>query len=258
MSFPRWRTLAGVTLAAIGLTAATAQAGEPTDMVQRLDVKISPSKSGTAKKPKAASINVVIQSPTENPATSDKVVVKFGKGVTFNNRAFPTCSLAKINATRSLSGCPKGSIVGKGTARALGLVGQTRVPSTLKVTAVNSPGNQLQLFVETNTPITVAAPITGRLVKSSGPYGYQLNVQIPDELQEIIPGTAWAPLTYFQVRVQATTTVKRGGKRVSVPYVATTKCPKGGWPFTSTYTFDQGAPFISGPVEATSPNSKCS
>ncbi|MDO8188054.1 hypothetical protein Q5424_12060 [Conexibacter sp. JD483] len=258
MSFPRWRTLAGVSLAAIGLTAATAQAGEPTDMVQKLDVKITPGKSGTAKKPKPAAINVVIQSPTENPATSDTVVVKFAKGVTFNNRAFPTCSPATIKATRSLSSCPKGSIVGRGTARALGLVNSTRVNSTLKVTAVNSPGNSLQLFVETTVPIDIAAPISGKLVKSKGDYGWQLNVKIPDELQEVIPPIAWAPLTYFQVKVQATTTVKRGKRTVKVPYVATTSCPKGGWPFAADFTFDQGAPFISGPVSATSPNSKCS
>lgn len=259
MSFPRWRTLAGVTLAVIGVSSASAQAaGKPVEMEQKLSVRIAPTKSGTARKPKPASIEVTISSPTPEPATTDTVSVKFSKGVTFNNRAFPTCSLATINATRSLSRCPRGSIVGRGKARAIGFLSGTQVPEDLSVTAVNSPGNTLQLFVQGSSPLVIAAPITGRLVKGSGRYGYKLNVTIPDELQEVIPGTAWAPLVYFNVKVKATTTVRRGGRSTKVPYVATTSCPKGGWPFEADFTFDQAAPFIDGPLTAVSPVSKCS
>ncbi|MDO8209193.1 hypothetical protein [Conexibacter sp. CPCC 206217] len=261
MSFPRWRTLAGVTLAALGVTAASAQAADPpkpVDMVQNLRVTISPAKSGTSRAPKAASIGVTIQSPTSEPATTETVSVSFGKGVEFNNRAFPTCSLQTINANRSLSKCPRGSIVGKGTARAIGFLNGTRVPETLRVTAVNSPGNTLQLYVAGTNPLPIAAPITGRLVKASGKYGYKLNVRLPQDLQEVIPGTAWAPLVYFHVDVKATTTVRRGGKSTKVPYVQTVKCPSGGWPFEAAFTFDQAAPFIDGPLNAVSPNQKCS
>lgn len=258
MSFHRWRTLGGVTLAVLGATAAQAQAaGKPVEMEQNLAVKISPARAGTAKRPKAASIRVTISSPTPEPATTDTVAIKFGKGVTFNNRQFPTCSLATINATRSLSRCPRGSIVGKGKARAIGFLSGTQVPEDLKVTAVNSPGNTLQLFVEGNSPLVIAAPITGRLVKGSGAFGYQLNVTIPDELQEVLPGTAWAPLVYFDVTVKATTTVRRGRRSMKVPYVATTNCTRGGWPFEGDFTFDQAAPFIDGPLTSRSAPSKC-
>jgi hypothetical protein len=260
MSFPRWRTLAGVTLAAFGVTAASAQAADPkpVDMVQNLRVTISPAKSGTARKPKPASIGVTISSPTPEPATTETVSVSFGRGVEFNNRAFPTCSLKTINANRSLSKCPKGSLVGRGTARAIGFLSGTQVPETLKVTAVNSPGNTLQLYVAGTNPLPIAAPITGKLVKASGRYGYKLNVRLPQDLQEVIPGTAWAPLVYFHVDVRATTTVRRGRRTIRVPYVQTVKCPSGGWPFEAGFTFDQAAPFIDGPLTAVSPNSKCS
>jgi hypothetical protein len=261
MSFPRWRTLAGVTLAALGVSTASAQAAatpKPVDMAQNLRVAISPGKSGTARKPKPASIGVTISSPTVEPATTETVSLSLGKGIEFNNRAFPTCTLQTISAVGNLSRCPKGSIVGRGTARAKGFLGTTIVPETLKVTAVNSPGDSLQLYVVGTSPVTISGPITGKLVKASGKYGYKLNVRLPQYLQEVIEGTAWAPLVYFHVDVKATTTVRRGGRAVRVPYVQTVKCPKGGWPFEAAFTFDQGAPFIDGPLTAVSPNSKCS
>ncbi|ADB50268.1 hypothetical protein Cwoe_1842 [Conexibacter woesei DSM 14684] len=259
MSFPRWRTLAGVSLAVFGVSAASAQAADPVsvDMVQELKVGISPSKAGTKQKPKAAAIDVTIQSPTETPATTKSVDVFFGKGIEFNNRAFPTCSLKTINATRSLSKCPKGSIVGKGKARAIGFLSGQRVPESLTVTAVNSPGNTLQLFVKGTNPLQIAAPITGKLTKASGQYGYKLSVTLPQELREVLDGV-YAPLVFFNVKVQSQTTVKRGGKSTKVNYVETTSCPRGGWPFKADFVFDQAAPFIDGPLTATSPAAKCS
>lgn len=259
MSFPRWRTLAGVSLAVLGVTAASAQAADPiaVDMVQTLRVGITPSKAGTAKKPKAASIDVTISSPTERPATTETVDVWFGKGVEFNNRAFPTCSLKTINASRGLSKCPKGSIVGKGKAKAIGFLGGERVPEDLAVTAVNSPGNTLQLFVKGTNPLQIAAPITGKLTKASGQYGYKLSVTLPQDLREVLDGV-FAPLVFFNVNVRAQTTVKKNGKSTKVNYVETKSCPKGGWPFKGDFTFDQAAPFIDGPLTATSPVAKCS
>lgn len=259
MSFPRWRTLAGVSLAVFGVGAASAQAADPkpVDMVQNLRVTISPSKAGTARKPKPAAIGVTISSPSPEPATTETVSVSFGKGVTFNNKQFPTCSLKTISANKGLSKCPKGSIVGKGSARAIGFLSGTQVPETLSVTAVNSPGDTLQLYVNGTNPLPIAAPITGKLVKASGKYGYKLNVTLPNELREVIPGT-YAPLVYFHVDVKATTTVRKGNKTVRVPYVQTVSCPKGGWPFEADFTFDQLGPFIDGPLNAVSPNAKCS
>lgn len=256
MSFPRWQALAGVSLAVLGVTAASAQAATPVEMVQQLRVGIAPSKAGTKSRPKAASIDVTIQSPTQTPATTKTVDVFFGKGVRFNNRAFPTCSLRVINASRSLSKCPKGSIVGRGRARAIGFLSGQPVPEALKVTAVNSPGDTLQLFVEGSNPLQIAAPITGKLTKASGRYGYKLAVRLPQDLREVLDGV-FAPLVFFNVKVRAQTTVTSGGRSTRVNYVETTRCPSGGWPFKADFTFDQAAPFIDGPLTAVSPVSKC-
>lgn len=256
MSFPRWRTLTGVSLAVLGVSAATAQAGEPVDMVQELKVGITPASAGSKAKPRAAAIDVTISSPTATPAATESVDVFFGKGIRFNNGAFPTCSLQTINRARGLTKCPKGSIVGKGRARAIGFIGGTQVPEDLTVTAVNSPGNTIQLFVKGSTPLPIADAITGRLTKASSRYGHKLAVTIPKPLREVLPGT-YAPLVFFNVKVKAQTTVRRGGKSKKVNFVETTSCPSGGWPFKADFSFDEQAPFVDEPLTAVSPVSKC-
>jgi hypothetical protein len=263
MSYSRWRTLAGVSLAVFGVSAATAQVAnaKPVDMVQELRVTITPGKSGTARKPKGASIGVTIQSPSPEPATTQSVKVLFGKGVQFNNRLFPTCDLNAIRAAKSISRCPKGSIVGRGTARAIGFIGSSQVPETLSVTAINSRNNSLLLWLEGIAPLPLADALVGKLGKASGRYAHRLDVTIPRNLREVLPGT-YAPLVYFDVDVKATTTVRKGkgrkARKVKVNYVETTSCPKGGWPFAADFSFDPEAPFTDDPLTAVSPNARCS
>ncbi|HEY4278729.1 MAG TPA: hypothetical protein VGM91_10935 [Conexibacter sp.] len=260
MSHPRWRTVTGVTLAALGMSVATAQAAPtPVDMVQNLKVAINPGKAGTKKAPRPAAIGVTISSPNAQPATTKTVSVYFGKGISFNNAKFPTCSLQQIQQANSIARCPRGSIVGRGTARAIGFLGPSQVPESLTVTAVNSTNNTLQLYVQGAAPLPIAAPITGKLAKASGKYGSRLDVTLPDALRQVLPG-AYAPLVFFNVKVKATTTVKQGKRSVKVPYVQTTSCPSGGWPFRGDFSFDSAplVPFSSDPVTAVSPNAKCS
>lgn len=263
MSYSRWRVLAGTTLAVLGATATTAQVAgaKSVDMVQDLKVTIRPTKSGTAKKPKPAAIGVTISSPTPEPAATESVKVLFGKGIRFNNRSFPTCSLKAIKSSKSIARCPKGSIVGKGSARAIGFPGGgTELPESLSVTAINSTGNSLLLWVVGTAPLPVADALVGKLGKASGKYAHRLDVTIPKALREVIPGI-YAPLVSFKVNVKATTTVKKGkgkkAKKVKVPYVETTRCPSGGWPFQADFTFDQAAPFTADPLTAVSPAAKC-
>jgi len=263
MSYSRWRALAGASLAVFGVSAISAQVAgaKPVDMVQELNVKITPAKAGTAKKPKPAQIEVNIQSPTPEPATTESVKVFFGKGLRFNNTKFPTCSLASIKSSKSIAGCPKGSIVGKGSARAIGFLGGSQVPESLSVTAINSTNNSLLLWLNGTAPLPLSDALVGKLVKASGQYGYRLDVTIPKNLREVLPGT-YAPLVFFNVKVKATTTVKQGkgkkAKKVKVNYVETTSCPKGGWPFKADFTFDSAAPFTDDPLTSVSPASKCS
>ncbi|MCW2951272.1 MAG: hypothetical protein JWQ48_442 [Conexibacter sp.] len=248
MTFSRCRTLVGVTLVALGTTATVAQAADQGQ--QQLTVKISPAKAGTKNKAAGAGIHVTIRDTAATPATTQTTTISFGKGVSFNNTKFPTCAVATIDRAKSVAKCPKGSIVGKGTARAIGQLAGTAVPESLTVTAVNAPRNTLALFVKGETPLTIAGTLTGKLSKAGGKYANKLTVTIPSYLREVLPGT-FAPLVMFDVTVKATATVKQGGKSVKVPYVQTTGCSGGSWPFLGAFTYDQGAPNPVGPSSST-------
>ncbi len=250
MKISRTRTLVGATLLALGMTATVAQAADSGQ--QSLTVKISPAKAGTKKKPAAAGIHVTIRNSAATPATTETTTISFGKGISFNNTKFPTCSVSKINTTKSVTGCPKGSIVGKGTATADGLLAGQSIPENLTVTAVNAPSNTLVLFVKGSSPLQIAGALTGKLSKTGGKYGSKLAVTIPSFLREVLPGT-YAPLVKFDVSVKASATVK-GAK---VPYVETTGCTGGAWPFLGAFTYDQTAPTPVGPSSSTT-TSKCS
>lgn len=259
MAVPRMRVALAASVVALGVPAAAAQA-VPVDMVQQLDVAIRPARAGTRRRPRPASIEVTIQSPTTTPATTQRVRLFLARGVRFNTRAFPTCSPRLIARTDSVSRCPRGSIIGRGRARALGFIGGTVVPEDLTVTAVNSPRNTIQLFVFGETPVPVAEPIAGRLVRTRGRYAHRLDVTIPAGLREIFPG-AFAPLVYFNVTVKAARTVRRGrgarARRTRVHFVETTACPRGGWPFEARFSFDPRAPFTDDPLTAEARPARC-
>ena len=87
----------------------------------KLTIKLSSSKAGTSKKPKAVKLNFDLAVDTDDgtsPPTTKETVVSFGKGIKFNSNIFPSCTLATLNS-KGPSGCVKGSKVGTGSALAL-------------------------------------------------------------------------------------------------------------------------------------------
>ena len=188
-----------------------------------------------------------------SPPTTKETVVSFGKGIKFNSNIFPACTLATLNS-KGPSGCAKGSKVGTGSATALvgGSPGEPKPSTTeaLKITAFNGPqGKTLLLFLDGDSPAAIKQAITGTLKKSSSPFGYELDVTIPPNLQQPLPGL-YAPLVKFTVNVGATLKKKKGKKTVKVNYIETTSCPTGaagkGWPFKADLTFANDPGIVTG------------
>lgn len=252
MRNPRWRALAGATLVALCATTALAQAA---DDPQQLKVGLSKTKAGTKKKPAATGIHVTITNlVVDNPSTTETTTISFPKALAFNNAQFPTCKASQITLRKSVATCPKGSIVGHGTANAVGIAGSSRIPETLSVTAVNGPRSTLNLFVAGDTPLSIKGILVGKLLKAGGAYGYKLAVTIPPGLRMVGAGI-YAPLVRFDVNVNATVTVKSGkgakAKKHKVSYVVTTGCKAKRWNFMAAFTYDQAAPNPIGPSSST-------
>jgi hypothetical protein len=253
------RGLAALALACVASLGLASMASAAT--TAKLDIKLSSAKAGTSKKPKAVKLNFDLAVDTDDgtsPPTTKETVVSFSKGIKFNSNIFPSCTLATLNS-KGPSACAKGSKVGTGSAVALvgGSPGEPKptTTETLKVTAYNGPqGKSLLLYLDGDSPAVIKQAIEGKLTKASSPFGYQLDVTIPPNLQQPVPGV-FAPLVDFKVNAGATLKKKKGKKTVKINYIETTSCPSGsagkGWPFKADLTFANDPGIVSGAIVQT-------
>ena len=87
----------------------------------------------------------------------------FPKGGLYNGAKFPKCSETTL-ARKGVSGCPKGSIMGKGSGKAMA----DDVPTYPKVTIVNGGAKRVYFYTVMTNPARVQAPIVGKITKLSG------------------------------------------------------------------------------------------
>jgi hypothetical protein len=102
---------------------------------------------------------------------------------------------------------PKGSIMGKGSGKAMA----DDVPTYPKVTIVNGGARRVYFYTVMTNPARVQAPIVGKITKLSGQYSYKLQAQIPKSLQIV----AGVPIVLHELTLS-------GGKG---DWLATTSCP---------------------------------
>lgn len=114
--------------------------------------------------------------------------VRFPDHVTINRRWFPVCRAATITAARGrFTNCPAGSRIGGGSFRAdVPAAGVSDVPG--RITIFNGGDGVVTVHVLSMNPVRVNEAFESRLVRTSGRFGYRLNIEIPYRLQEISPG----------------------------------------------------------------------
>lgn len=232
------KTLIAACVAALALVVAAVAMAASTHS-QTYDATVSPSKSGTAKKPKPITLGVHLQAHTTDgsvPPASKHVVTYFGRGIVLNGAPFKSCTLDTLNdPNKGPSACPSDSKVGGGTATAH-LGNDPGGPNeSITVTIFNGPKGKSVLFhLKGTTPVAVNAAFAGKIIKiRSGTFGYKLDVTIPKSLYNPV-GATYTPLTDFNVKIKA---IKRvAGKQVSL--VSTISCPKSKkWPFKGVWDY---------------------
>lgn len=232
------KTLIAACVAALALVVA-AVAMAATTHSQKLDATVSPSRAGTAKKPKPITLQVRLTGSTNDgsvPPASKRVITYFGRGIVFNGAPFKSCTLETLNdANKGPSACPAESKIGGGTATAHIGDDPNGPDESLVVTVVNGPKGKTTLFhLKGEKPVAVNAAFAAKIVKiRSGAFGYKLDVTIPKALYNPV-GTTYTPLTDFNVKIKA---IKRvAGKQVSI--LSTISCPKSKkWPFKGTWEY---------------------
>jgi len=205
-----------------------------------LDVKATPLKLSTKKKKVNIALTVNFTIGTDDgssrPARLQGVKFLFPQYARANTAKFPTCS-PTILETKTPADCPKGSKIGKGSAKANAEPLLPSVPATVDVfNGTKKGGLPTIIFFAKADSLSVQFVIPATLKKTPGKYGYVLDVSIPD--LTTLPGQPFAAVTDFTTTIKAQT--KKKGKKINF-IDAPTKCPSGGFPFQSTFTYEGGS-----------------
>lgn len=210
-----------------------------------LSASVSPSNSGTPDNPTPASVNVTAKitgapvGAVDGSGATKSIEAKLPYPLLFNPVAFPSCDANQVRQRTCASGAKIGS--GKVVGGAAGGIVQQ-----LKLTAYNGKGYSLLLLVEGTTPLRIDSVLRGTIRSGDGQYGMSLLNEVPDNLQQPVPGV-FTTVTEFGLKVDAKRKIK--GKTVS--YISTAGCPGGKWPFQATVTYRDGR------TESGSTSSRC-
>lgn len=226
----RKSALIAATAAASFSVAAVAHA---IDVNQGLDIKTTGVK-GTATKLSPLKLDVTTSTNAKDPSkdgtfATKRAVIFFDKNLKFNNRKFPTCTLATVASKPER--CPAGSKVGAGFARATVGPGQLKVNPT--VVAYNAANNKINLkLVKKAGEVDSSGVLVGTLKSATGIYGSKLDVPIPAKLQNQL-GLA-ITLTKFN-------TVISNKKIKGFAYANSRGCNSNGkYNFKGTFTYSDG------------------
>jgi len=156
--------------------------------------------------------------------------MSFPGGARFNGDAFKTCTKGQV----VYGECPAASKIGSGTATTM--LGTSTVDA--QITVFNGPGNanRRQLFFYSRALTTVEFVLYGTMRRTTGAYGYVMDVRVDPIIEDFIPGGV--PITSFETTIGGV-----GRKRGKpVPLVSSpTACRAGGWRYAATFTRADGS-----------------
>jgi len=157
---------------------------------------VSPTKSGTKKKPKSIKVTTFVKNNIEG-TTAAKIEIDFPKTVKISGKGLTSCKLAAIQANGP-GACPAKSKAGTGLSHAV--VGPDRIPLNFDVTAFVGGKNLVIFYIEQQVG-TVTKALQGKISKGSGKFAQKLVITIPPDLQQPAPGL-YAALTDLKSTLQ--------------------------------------------------------
>lgn len=211
-----------IALAAVALMAFAAVAFAVQENEYTVSGAVSPTDSGTKKKPKPSSLNfgyTVSEKNGNRPALIRKYTIHFA-GMQVNTNFFKKCTAEQIDAAQSDAGCPKGSLMGTGNvenkAGATSDETSQSVNCHLDLRLHNSGDNHAAIYLHgapnndpaKNCPLAVDKAIDATFVRNA----------TGTALQFVVDDTLLHPTTGFDNAVVAVNTavrkatVKKNGK----------------------------------------------
>lgn len=208
----RKRLIAAAVVTGLLATGGYAGAADPilgpataTTVDQKVMVQIAPKRLPKNKwTPGSLRVRTEAHFPAGEPRApiTDRVKVKIDKNVRVNTKGLPTCrpnSLQNTDEKVARRKCKK-AIVGKGKARAwVAMPDSLKIPAPAPVTVFNgTPVGKKPVFLihaYTTVPVPTTFVVPGVYKNIKGPYGYELNFQVP-----AIAG-GYGSLDYFDTKV---------------------------------------------------------
>jgi hypothetical protein len=216
------KLLIGVAVLAVVAVPAIAFAQNPAPVVTG-EAKVTPSKSGTTKKPKAAKFTFKIVNSADSKATVRRIQTDLPKGVKLSGNKLTSCTADEFIQNGK---CPSAAKLGTGVSYAF-LVAPTPAPDCVgsNGAAAGCLTFDTTFYVGGKNALTVTLqqrggsafpPLTGKITKS----GRRLTIDNPADLQQPAPGN-YSALLQLSGTFSKSKTVK--GKKYS--FVSTTSCP---------------------------------
>jgi hypothetical protein len=243
----KWIPIATVVLAS--LVAVAVAYGATTGQVE---IKPNPAKASTKKKlrPITLEINVTISDPAApQPSPLKKVVILFNRGGVYNAKLFPKCTVAKLES-QGVKGCPRKSIIGRGSAQASAKPIIDLVKAD--VTVLNGPPRNgvptviLYNVPEISSPIIVQGTVAKKSPQPCGGGGtcdYVLTFDVPDipTLPNAPPASVLSVKTKtLNVFVKKKKRVRGKRRTVKIPLIGAPRKCTGKWYGEAQFTFASG------------------
>jgi hypothetical protein len=174
------------------------------------------------------------QNPKGSVPPISAVNVYLPKGVKLHPSGFGSCTEATLENIGP-SGCPKSSVASP-IGSVLGEVtfGSERVPETATLQGFFGPGGSILFYTQGSTPVSLEVVSSGRFVRSTGKYSWELKTLVPPVAT--VPGAPLASVS--RIHIKAGAAYKLHGK--VIPYGTVPKkgeCPKGGFFGKTEVTF---------------------
>ena len=174
------------------------------------------------------------QNPKGSVPPVSAVNVYLPKGVKLHPSGFGSCTEATLKNVGP-SGCPKSSVASP-IGSVLGEVtfGSERVPESATLQAFFGPGGSFLFYTQGSSPVSLEVVSSGRYVRSSGKYSWELKTLVPPVAT--VPGAPLASVS--KIHIKAGAAYRSHGK--VIPYGTVPKkgeCPKGGFFGKTEVTF---------------------
>lgn len=181
----------------------------------------------------AATISLRFSGGVEHvPAPLSRMVLRLPAGLGIDLTGVDICQASRLRSAGS-AGCPAAARIGRGHALLKVHAGSQTLPEEATISVFRGPNRAdrptFEIFGHGETPLDESTISTAVLQRDTPPFGSKLIVSVPP-----IPTLVYEPNASFS---SLSLTIGAPAGRSRSPVAIPRRCPRGGFPFASSFTF---------------------